>query len=209
MSLIPIGRHVELAFVAFFLLTLSSCNKRIFPVPQPAKASWKAIVVFDETIPAETQEGINKEFDQFIAKSNMSVVKFYKAADTIEADMIIRVKDFKPVSRGKQVEASIVSFVGIAVTPIAIMAATNGGFIVAFWYFPKSHSTAKMYVRDGEQNSHIRKKTYFIRGPGFLKKVSTQKQRHAEGYSGYFKRVLKYYNAEILKAKRKGLATTP
>jgi hypothetical protein len=209
MSLIPIGRHVGLASVAFFLLTLTSCNNKIFPVPQPAKASWKATIVFDETIPPETREGINKEFDRFIAKSNMSVVKFYEAADTTEADMIIRVKEFKPVSRGKQVEASIVSFVGIAVTPLAVMAATHGGFIVAFWYFPKSHSTAKMYVRDGENNSHLRKKTYFIGGPGFLKKVSTQKQQHAEGYRRYFKRVLKYYNAEILKAKRKGLATTP
>jgi hypothetical protein len=181
----------------------------VFPVAQPAKANWKATVVYDEAIPPETQEGINKQFDKFISNSNMSVVKFTKATDTTEADMIIRVKDFKPVTPGQQVTGSIISFVGLFVTPLAILEAADGHFVAFFWYFPKSHTTSTMYVHDGEGNSNVRKKTYAVRGPGFWETQSGQRKRHSKGYRKYFKKVLKYYNEQVLTAKRKGLATTP
>lgn len=207
MALISFKRHVGLVLVAFALFTLTSCNPMVFPVASPAKANWKAYVVYDETVPVTTKNEIDKEFDQFLRNSNMSIIKFTEAADTTEADMIVHVRKFEHVSKGRQATGAIVSFLGLTVVPFGIVAA-GAPVTVFFWYTPKTHSTATMYVHDGENNAHVRKKTYRLLGPGFLRGQLKQEMKHSKAYHEYFKRVLKYYNHQIMAAKRKGLATT-
>lgn len=187
------------ACVAWILLTCASCNQLVFPHAAPVKSVWRTAVVFDSSIPVETQENITKELNQLYVNSRTTNAKFAPAKDTADADMVISVSCYESVSRDKQIEGAFVSLVGFTVPPI-LSAVAELPVTFVFWYFPKSHSTVRMYVHDGDNNAHVRRKSYVIQGPGFLKKQSTQARLHSKGYRKYFRHVLRYYNKELRQA---------
>ncbi len=117
--------------------------------------------------------------------------------------MIIYVRGYKGVTGGQQVAGLIVSAIGIS-TPI-LMASSQVPFVVTFWYFPKTRSVSAMSVRD---DSGVHHKLHAVTGPGFMKTEENQMRKHAAAYMSYFRMMLKFYERQLMIAKRKGLATT-
>lgn len=182
------------------LLSIScwSCSPYVFPHAEPVKSKWNVTLEFDTDVPAATHQGIKKEFDRFIANSQTSSVKFTSVADSTTANMKISVKGFNGISGGAQA-------LGVASCVLGVITAGIGFGIVSV---PVTSSTSQLYVYDGEDNTHVRRKTQFVTGPGFLKRQRMQRIKHSKGYRKYFRKVSKWYEKDLATAKRKGTLIT-
>lgn len=204
MSLIPNRYHGGYAFVVFILLVCSSCGPtKTFHAVTPARTHWNVELQFDQAVPAEIQDGINRVFNDFTIYSHTRPVTFDWSQDTTETDMIIHVRAYQGVRAGQQVAGILVSLIGIS-API-FMASSQVPFVVTFWYFPKTRSISELHVRD---DTGIHSRRHMVTGPGFLKTEEMQVRKHASAYIAYFRLMGKFYEKQLNYARRKGLATT-
>lgn len=186
-------RYAGCSFLVF-LLFCTSCSPYVFPHPEPAKTAWDVTLQFDSTIAYETQKGITKEFETFISDSRTTSVRFVTVTDTAAADMMISIGSYSPVRKRDQVWGVASALLGVA----------SAGLGFGFVSIPKSSSIAQVYVYDGDNNKHIRRKTQAVIGPGFLKTQRKQLIKHPKGYRKFFKSMLRWYESDLLNAKKKG-----
>lgn len=180
------------------LFLCASCAPKHFPSVSPARNEWKIFLQFDPIVPEVVQENIQAEFNYFAMSTISRPVRFVEVDDPQDADMVMIVRMFKPVTPGQSAAGVVVSLVGLSLP--MIMAAAEAPFYVFFYYFPKSRSFIEIRAENHAGPSTL---THQVLGPGFLLSEEKQQAKHVKGYRGYFAVMQRQYEKELKKELRK------
>jgi hypothetical protein len=184
-----------IAFLVILFLCIS-CAPREFLSRTPPKSSYSIKLAFDPIVPEALRQSITEEFAFFTTASAARPVRFISVEDSWEADMVISVKTFEPVTSGRSALGVFVTLVGMT-API-LMASAGAPIVVFFWYFPKSESIAEIQFKADDGNAFS---MHRILGPGFLKKEGTQLKQHHRGYKAFFIRMQRHYEKDLRRLK--------
>jgi hypothetical protein len=152
---------------------------------------------FEPVVPEVLQDNITRVFEDFIWASATHPVRFVETTDEEDADMVITVVMFKPVTSGQSAAGFFISTLGL-LTPI-LMASAEAPFYIFFYYFPKSQSMADVCVH--YDNAH-HLTSHRLQGPGFLRSEENQLINHPRAYQEFFQRMQKHYNKDLKKQLR-------